>query len=312
MSTPRRHGYDPQRPLSPAMEDYLKAILALDHEGHRASTQSLAETLEVAPASVTGMLKRLAEADLVAYTPYQGVALTAAGRRVAAEIVRHHRLLELYLTQALGFAWDEVHAEAERLEHFISEEFEDRIDAALGFPSHDPHGDPIPTVEGHMPASLDVPLEDQFPGQRLEVVRVRDEDPSTLRDLADAGIFPGVTLELVGPGSIRVGGRMCSLPRERVSSIRVRPAEAGSPPVLVADHLEPGQLGRIVALRARGARLGRLRELGVETGHLLRGRRASEPGKAALFDLQGQPLTLTREDARSILVALLETEGDEA
>lgn len=131
-------------PLTQAMEDYLKAIYRL-HESHeRVTTQALAERLAVAPASVTSMVKRLAEHGLLSHERYRGVELTALGERVAQEMIRHHRLLELYLTQALGFDQDQVHAEAERLEHFISEQLEDRIDQVLGRPTCDPHGSPIP------------------------------------------------------------------------------------------------------------------------------------------------------------------------
>lgn len=290
------------------MEDYLKAIFTLEGEGARATTQILAEAMDVAPASVTNMLKRLSEAELVAYAKYQGVELTDSGRRVAAEIVRHHRLLELYLTQALGFSWDEVHAEAERLEHFISEELEARIDAELGFPSHDPHGEPIPTLEGHLPRPEDHRLVDQPTGLRLEVVRVRDEDPGALRGLADAGIFPGVTVEVVpsqpGGMTIRVGEQVRRLTDDQAGSIRVRSADPDEGLVVTADHLDAGRSGRILRVRARGSRLARLRELGVREGRSLRGVQGSGPGSPAIFDLEGQPLTLTREEARSILVSV--------
>ena len=143
---PERHGTELS--LSPAMEDYLKSIFRLLEKQDRVSTQSLAEKLQVAPASVTSMVKRLAELGLLTHERYRGVDLTEHGRRVAQEMIRHHRLLELYLTQALGFDHSEVHAEAERLEHFISEQFEDRIDELLGRPTCDPHGKPIPKRPG--------------------------------------------------------------------------------------------------------------------------------------------------------------------
>ncbi|MDW8396234.1 MAG: metal-dependent transcriptional regulator, partial [Anaerolineae bacterium] len=137
--------------LSESMQDYLKVILELIQSNQRATTNALAARLNVTPASVTGMLKRLAELNLVEYEPYQGAELTPAGRRVALEVVRHHRLLELYLIEAMGYRWDEVHAEAERLEHAISQEFAERMARILGDPKVDPHGDPIPTREGEMP-----------------------------------------------------------------------------------------------------------------------------------------------------------------
>ncbi len=134
--------------VSQAMEDYLKAIYSLQTDDELVSTTSLASALDCSPASVTNMLQKLADLGFVSYTRYQGVRLAENGSRVALEVIRHHRLIELYLLQVLGFSWDAVHAEAERLEHVISEEFEERIDAALGHPTIDPHGHPIPTKEG--------------------------------------------------------------------------------------------------------------------------------------------------------------------
>jgi DtxR family transcriptional regulator, Mn-dependent transcriptional regulator len=141
---PGRHHSEPGPPLSAAMEDYLKEIYRLQERNQRVTTQVIAERLSVAPPSVTHMVKRLAARGLITHEPYRGVQLTEAGVHVGREMIRHHRLLELYLTQALGFEQDEVHAEAERLEHFISEEFEERIDQILGRPTRDPHGSPIP------------------------------------------------------------------------------------------------------------------------------------------------------------------------
>src|SRR5215203_3693768 len=144
--------------FSAAIEDYLKAIYTLGRTQAQVTTSSLADHLGFKPASVTGMLKTMADLRLVAYTPYHGVELTMAGEQIALEVVRHHRLIELYLVEALGYGWDEVHDEAERLEHHISEKLEARIAAHLGEPAFDPHGDPIPTLEGTLPASDDLRL----------------------------------------------------------------------------------------------------------------------------------------------------------
>jgi DtxR family Mn-dependent transcriptional regulator len=133
--------------LSESQEDYLKRIYLLSEQGNSVSTQALADHLNVKPASVTGMIKKLAEVNLLEYERYRGVQLTPAGERVAVEVLRHHRLIELYLSQVLGYSWDEIHEEAERLEHHISEKFEARIAEHLGHPTHDPHGDPIPSAE---------------------------------------------------------------------------------------------------------------------------------------------------------------------
>ena len=178
---------------SEAIEDYAKAIYALQRraDGHPVATNDLAERLRVTPASVSAMLKKLAERDLVEHVPYKGVLLTPAGTRVALEVMRHHRLLELYLAEHLGVPWDRVHEEAEALEHVISEDLEARIAAKLGEPTHDPHGDPIPSAdlqidEGHAHA-----LETLETGATGRFVRVSDSDSRMLRLLAEQGIALG-------------------------------------------------------------------------------------------------------------------------
>ena len=181
--------------LSQAAEDYLKAIYKLQTEG-QATTNAIAKALGVSSASVTNMLKRLAQMKLVQYTSHRGATLTDAGRKVALEVIRHHRLLELYLSEILGYSWDEVPAEAEQLEHHISEQFEDKIDALLGHPTHDPHGDPIPTKDGHIPEDLSVPLTD-IPAQQTVVIRrVYDGDPELLQYLAKMQLIPDTVLKV--------------------------------------------------------------------------------------------------------------------
>ena len=173
------------------MEDYLKSIFRLEERQQRVTTQALAERLEVAPASVTSMVKRLAERGLLSHERYHGVELTESGRRVAQEMIRHHRLLELYLTQALGFDQDQVHAEAERLEHFISEQFEDRIDQILGRPTCDPHGSPIPSRPGQAPVGTEgelACLELFQPGRVLKA-------PACLQAI---GMVPGARVTVLG------------------------------------------------------------------------------------------------------------------
>src|SRR5512136_1633326 len=160
--------------LSPPVEDYLKTVYLLCEREGAASTTGIAAALAVTPASVTGMIKKLAEMKLVRHTPYQGVELTRAGEQIALEMVRHHRLLELFLFETLGYSWDEVHAEADALEHVISEEFEERIAARLGNPVVDPHGDPIPAKDGSMLAVKEQALIDLKPGQTAWITRVTD------------------------------------------------------------------------------------------------------------------------------------------
>jgi DtxR family Mn-dependent transcriptional regulator len=218
--------------ISPAIEDYLKAIYTLQITHTQVTTSLLAEQLGFKPASVTGMLKTLAELHLVSYTPYHGVELTSAGERIALEVVRHHRLLELYLVEALGYSWDEVHDEAEALEHVISEKLEARIAARLGHPSYDPHGDPIPTIEGTVPIGDGTSLADLKIGEQGEIVRVCDQHPERLRYLAELGLVPGAALAVTasapfdGPVSVRIGDTVHPIDRRIAREIYiVRPGE---------------------------------------------------------------------------------------
>lgn len=180
--------------LSEATQDYLKTIYALrESDVHNApvTTQRLARALGVAPPSATAMVKKLAELKLVSHAPYYGVELTPDGERVALEIIRHHRLIETFLAQALGVPWDKVHDEAERWEHVLSEEVEARMAAVLNHPTHDPHGSPIPTLEGSVAREACVALSELPAGQECEVRRVADEDPALLRHLDKVGLRPG-------------------------------------------------------------------------------------------------------------------------
>ncbi len=181
-----------------AVDDYLKAIFEIAGDEGRASTVSLAKRLTVAPASVTGMLRKLAEHQppWVEYEKHRGARLTASGRLRALEIIRHHRLLELFLHNSLGYSWDEVHAEAEKLEHAISETFEDRIAEKLGDPEIDPPGHPIPRKDGSIPQRDEIPLLELPVGSEASVSRVSDSDPDILRYLFGLGIVPGAALVL--------------------------------------------------------------------------------------------------------------------
>lgn len=213
--------------ISPAIEDYLKAIYTLGRSQPQVTTSLLADQLGFKPASVTGMLKTMADLQLVSYTPYRGVELMPAGERIALEVVRHHRLIELYLVQALGFGWDEVHEEAERLEHHISEKLEARIAAHLGEPIVDPHGDPIPSREGAMPADEGARLADLGVGERGAITRVRDQHPERLRYLADLGLVPGASFEVIasapfdGPLSVKIGGATHPIDRRLAREIYI-------------------------------------------------------------------------------------------
>jgi DtxR family Mn-dependent transcriptional regulator len=197
---------------SEAIQDYAKAIYALATRSQApVTTNALAERLGVTPASASAMVKKLSERGLVAHEPYRGVQLTPAGERVALEVLRHHRLLELYLAEHLGVPWDRVHDEAEALEHVISEDLEARIAAKLGNPTRDPHGDPIPDAELRIEEDTTRKLTDLQPGDRGRFMRVSDSDPAMLRYLDERGIQLGDRLEVIdrqpfeGPLTVRFG-----------------------------------------------------------------------------------------------------------
>jgi DtxR family Mn-dependent transcriptional regulator len=217
---------------SPAIEDYSKAIYALEQRDREpVSTNALAERLGVTPASASGMVKRLGELGLVAHQPYRGVSLTDAGRRLALEVIRHHRLLELYLVKDLGLPWDRVHQEAEVLEHVLSEELEELIAAKLGHPTRDPHGDPIPTRDLTIEERPTQSLQSMQSGMAGRFTRVSDSDPDMLRFLADRGIAPGDRFEVIdkqpfdGPLFVRFGDRVHVLGGALAKAMRVECSE---------------------------------------------------------------------------------------
>lgn len=193
------------------VEDYLKAIYEIERSGAAAATTEIAQRLSIAPASVSGMVRRLADQGLLEHERYRGVRLTEEGRRVALRTLRRHRIIEAYLTRALGYPWDLVHDEAERLEHAASDELVDRMASAIGEPTTDPHGAPIPTREGTIDERSLRTLEDLQAEQRGRIVRVSDDDAERLRYLAELGLVPGTTVTLVerapfgGPLRIRIG-----------------------------------------------------------------------------------------------------------
>jgi DtxR family Mn-dependent transcriptional regulator len=213
--------------VSSAIEDYAKAIYALELRGGVVSTNALAERLGVTAASASGMVKRLGELGLVEHEPYHGVSLTEPGRRVALEVIRHHRLLELYLVESLGVPWDRVHEEAEVLEHVLSEQLEERIAAKLGNPTVDPHGDPIPTPELTIEEGLTESLQALHAGDKGVFTRVSDADPDMLRFLAERGISPGDEFEVIdkqpfdGPLFVRFGDQVQVLGGALAHAMRV-------------------------------------------------------------------------------------------
>src|SRR5262245_21815307 len=206
--------------LSASVEDYTKAIYALEERHGVASTTALAERLGVSAPAVSAMVKKLDALSYVSHVRYRGVRLTEEGRRVALEVIRHHRLLETYLVEELGVPWDRVHAEAEVLEHVLSEGLEERIAAKLGEPTHDPHGDPIPAADGTLVEPATVPLAELAAADRGRFVRVSDSDSAVLRELAELGIRPGDEIEVAADG-IRVRSTTYRLRPRLVRAMRV-------------------------------------------------------------------------------------------
>jgi DtxR family Mn-dependent transcriptional regulator len=194
-----------------SIENYLKTIYEIQRENGKVSTNALSDKLGVAPASVTSMIKKLSDKKLLTHKRYQGVKLTLAGQKIALEVIRHHRLIELYLAEALGVPWDQVHEEAEKWEHVLSEDLEDRMDAVLGYPTRDPHGSPIPSRDGTIIELNSIPLADMRPGQYGVVAEVSDHDPKLLRYIGEMGLYPKAEVKVVavepfsGPITLEVG-----------------------------------------------------------------------------------------------------------
>ena len=216
--------------LSDVAQDYMKQIYLLERRDGKASTSALAEAMGVSAASATSMVKKLASLGLVEHSKYRGVTLTEPGEKVALEVLRHHRLLEVYLTQTLGLSWDKVHSEAERLEHVLSEELEAEIDRVLGYPSIDPHGDPIPSADLVIAAEPSQRMAELEPGQAAVVRQVPDGDPSLLQYLAGLGLVPDTRFTMVekapfgGPLTLDVGGTQHAVGVELAARIGVEVA----------------------------------------------------------------------------------------
>lgn len=216
---------------SRAVQDYLKAIRELQQESRSVSTSALAQRLDRSPASVTNMVKNLAERGLVQHEPYHGVRLSEAGEREALRIIRRHRVIESYLIEQLGYSWDRVHAEADRLEHAASDELVERMAAVLGHPEMDPHGSPIPTAEGKLSERRHPSLSEVQEGTSVIVREVSDSDGGRLRYLAELGLYPGTRLEVLqrepfdGPILVRIEGRERSLGRNVAEAVRVEQQE---------------------------------------------------------------------------------------
>ena len=235
--TARRSGETTSRTTAPPalsgpVEDYLKAIYDIGRDAGSAATNDIAQRLSIAPASVSGMVRRLAEQGLVAYERYRGARLTALGRRAALRTLRRHRVIESYLAEALGYPWDRVHAEAERLEHAASEELIDRMAAAIGEPEVDPHGAPIPTREGSVDETRHLPLTELPVGASARVMRVGDDDAALLRYLSELELLPGTVVALAsrapfgGPLTLIVNGARRVIGAELAAQLLVAPGRS--------------------------------------------------------------------------------------
>jgi len=216
-----------------SIENYLKAVYEIQKETGKVTTNSLSEKLGVAPASVTSMMKKLSEKKLITHKRYQGVKLTGGGQKIALEVIRHHRLIELYLAESLGVPWDQVHEEAERWEHVLSEDLEDRMDKVLGHPTRDPHGSPIPSRDGTVIELESIPLADLRPGQSGVIAEVSDHDPNLLRYVGKMGLYPMARVEVLsvepfsGPITIRVDESSHILGSQAAQYIFVTEVEPG-------------------------------------------------------------------------------------
>ncbi|MDE2731681.1 MAG: metal-dependent transcriptional regulator [Bacteroidota bacterium] len=210
---------------SPAVEDYIKTIFNLQEQSPTVATTDIARAMDVAAASVTGMVKRLARMNLVAHESYKGVRLTPAGEKIALEIIRHHRLLETYLKEIMGYSWEEMHREAEHLEHHISETFEERIDALLGYPTHDPHGHPIPTPDLKLTRTKTFPLEEAEVDKHYVIRHLSDADVAVLDFIERVGLMPGRRIQVIsqdeGHVTISIEGTVRKLEPNIAGSIHV-------------------------------------------------------------------------------------------
>jgi DtxR family Mn-dependent transcriptional regulator len=253
MTTPKRRrgkAEPAERPaesltLTAPVEDYLKVIYEIERAGNAAGTNDIARQLQIAPASVSGMVRRLAAQGLVTHEPYHGATLTEVGRRAALQTLRRHRVIETYLAVALGYPWDRVHAEAERLEHAVSDELVDRMAAAVGDPGVDPHGAPIPTREGTIDETRYRSLAELPVGEPACVVRVSDEDPTLLQYLAELGLTPGAEVVVEhrapfdGPTALRVAGTTHLIGSGLAAQLQVRPSVSPTAPRRPARQLAP-------------------------------------------------------------------------
>lgn len=234
MIAPPRKEPCPAMAYSPSEQDYLKAVYELQESRQAVSTSGIARKLGASPAAATKMSKHLAAKGLLKHVPYHGVRLTPWGQRVALEVIRHHRLLETYLHRALGYRWDEVDAEAEKMEHYISEEFEARVDEMLQYPACDPHGWPIPRPDGTVAPLRGRPLSDAEAGDDVTVLRVHDSNPEALRYLESLGLTLGARLQVTerqpfnGPLTVRVGGENRHIGLELAASVFVGNDREGS------------------------------------------------------------------------------------
>ncbi len=296
--------------ISPLIEDYLKVIYKLSKTG-QATTSRIAEVLGVTPPSVTTMLKKLSRMNLIKYSPYKSITLTKTGKKMALEVIRHHRLLELYLSQALGMPLPKVHSEADRLEHFISEDFEDKISELLGRPIKDPHGDPIPTKDGKVLEPSLSRLSDTKEGDTVVIKRVPDEDRKMLEYLTDRGVLPD-TLVVVqkiepfeGPLTLKIGNDVKQISHKLGKHVHVLILPKNYKRIVPLNEMKAGEKGIVVDISSSEEILRRLLDLGVTIGTEIKLVRRAPLGSPLEFEVMGTTLSIRDEDARTIKVAII-------
>lgn len=296
--------------VTPLIEDYLKVIYKLSKTG-QVTTSRIANALGVTPASVTTMLKKLSKLNLIKYTPYKSITLTKTGKKMALEVLRHHRLLELYLSQSLGMPLSKVHTEADRLEHFISEEFEDKISELLGRPIKDPHGAPIPTKDGRVLESSLSRLSDTEEGDTVVIKRVPDEDGEMLEYLTDRGVLPETLVEIQkiepfeGPLTLKIGDDIQQISHKLGRHIHVLILPRNYKKIVPMNEMKVGEKGIVVDILSPEEILRRLLDLGVTIGTEIKLVRRAPLGSPLEFEVMGTTLSIRNDDAKTIKVVII-------
>ena len=295
-----------------AIEDYLKTIYRLAQAESPVSTSRIARERDVKPASATGMVQRLAKLGLLAYRKREGVTLTPAGEKIALEVLRHHRLIEAYLIEALGFGWDEVHEQADLLEHVISEKLEAHIARALNHPEFDPHGDPIPSARGELPAHKGQPLSNLQEGEIAQILHIEDEPRTIYEQLTALGIYPGMEVYVMdvaeGKITFAANGEECTLTPLFAASITVEllPERPPLPPFKyeLLSSLRLGEQAEVAGIspNCRGQQRRRLMDLGVVPGTIISAEFRSASSDPVAYRIMGATIAIRKDQASLIFI----------